>query len=197
MLMQNTRKHASVSKKNTLNMVDEKTSSEVLRTLCCDPRNEACLERHDQYEEISQLKKNILHNEVLVHIDFSENYTCKHSKEIQSAHFGGSKPQVTIHTCVLYCHSDVAKTPISYETVGSCNRHDPAAIKNCMWKKFIRQFSESDHGKGAPDGVGAALKRTADGLVTHQVDIPDCDVLVTFLQQHCKGITVKQVQDQS
>ncbi|KAJ8877190.1 hypothetical protein PR048_021644 [Dryococelus australis] len=30
-----------------------------------------------QYEEISKLKKNILQNEVLVHVDFSENYTCK------------------------------------------------------------------------------------------------------------------------
>ncbi|KAJ8875480.1 hypothetical protein PR048_023375, partial [Dryococelus australis] len=150
-----------VRKMNTLNTVDEKTPSEVLRTLCCDPRNESCLEQcitckskliqikddpvdspvffqrwtakqvpvqfkdkikfmsNHQCEEISQLKKNILQNEVLVHVDFSENYTCKYSKEIQSAHFGGSKPQVTIHTCVLYCHTDVAKTPILYGTVSS------------------------------------------------------------------------------
>ncbi|KAJ8877189.1 hypothetical protein PR048_021643 [Dryococelus australis] len=49
-------------------------------------------------------------------------------------------------------------------------------------------FSESTHGKGAPDRVGAVLKRTADGLVAHQVDIPDCDVLVPLLHQPCTGI---------
>ncbi|KAJ8870063.1 hypothetical protein PR048_029074 [Dryococelus australis] len=196
---------------NTLNMVYEKRPSEVLRTLCCDPRNEAYLERQcitevfpfmfhlsnisHQYEEISQLKKNILQNEVLVHVDFSENYNCKYSKEIQSAHFGGSKHQVTIHTCVLYCHTDVAKTPFSYGTVSSCNRHDPAAIVAHLPPVIEDRFSESAHGKGAPDRVGAALKSTADGLVAHQVDIPDCNVLVPLLQQHCKGITVKQVQE--
>nr|CAI5865629.1 unnamed protein product [Callosobruchus analis] len=37
---------------------------------------------------------------ILVHIDFSENYVCKYSCEVQSAHFGGSKPQITLHTAV-------------------------------------------------------------------------------------------------
>ncbi|KAJ8897595.1 hypothetical protein PR048_002944 [Dryococelus australis] len=50
-------------------------------------------------------------------------------------------------------------------------------------------FSEIAHGKGVPDGVGAALTRTVDGLVAHQIHIPDCDMLIPLLQQHCKGIT--------
>lgn len=37
----------------------------------------------------------------LLHFDFSENYGCKYS-EVQSAHFGGSKSQITLHTSVLY-----------------------------------------------------------------------------------------------
>nr|CAI5852334.1 unnamed protein product [Callosobruchus analis] len=37
---------------------------------------------------------------ILVHMDFSENYVCKYSCEVQSAHFGGSKPQITLHTAV-------------------------------------------------------------------------------------------------
>ncbi|KAJ8868853.1 hypothetical protein PR048_030394, partial [Dryococelus australis] len=120
-----------------------------------------------QYEEISQLKKNILQNEVLVHVDFCENHTCKYSKEIQSAHFGGSKPQLM---------GGYLSEKLNMEEI--------------HW-----HFSESAHGKGAPDAVRAALKRTVDGLVAYQVDIPDCDMLVPLLQQHCKGITVKQVQE--
>ena len=34
-------------------------------------------------------------------------------------------------------------------------------------------FFESSHGKGAPDGIGAALKRIADNLVSHKNDVPD------------------------
>lgn len=38
-----------------------------------------------------------------MHIDFSQNYACKHAQEIQSAHFGSSKSQISFHIiCVFY-----------------------------------------------------------------------------------------------
>lgn len=37
-------------------------------------------------------------NEVMVHVDFAENYDCKLNREIQSMHFGASKRQITLHT---------------------------------------------------------------------------------------------------
>lgn len=40
--------------------------------------------------------------EAMLHVDFSENYGCKYAAEVQSAHFGGSKPQISLHTSVLY-----------------------------------------------------------------------------------------------
>ena len=40
-------------------------------------------------------------SEHVIHIDFSENYTGKHSSEIQSVHFGESHQQVKLHTGVL------------------------------------------------------------------------------------------------
>jgi hypothetical protein len=58
-------------------------------------------------------------------------------------------------------------------------------------------YCESSHGKGAPDGVGAVLKRTADSLVAHMVDIPNCDTLVTLLQDNCKSVCVKKVEELS
>lgn len=50
-------------------------------------------------------------------------------------------------------------------------------FKNATWN-----FSEPSHGKGAPDGVGAAVKRVADGLVSKGTDIPDAERLYRELQ---------------
>lgn len=46
--------------------------------------------------------ENISEGEVLVRVDFSENYACKYFTEAQSVHFGASRQQVSIHTGVLY-----------------------------------------------------------------------------------------------
>lgn len=43
-------------------------------------------------------------------------------------------------------------------------------------------FSEASHGKGAPDGVGAAIKRVADGIVSKGEDITNADILFEKLQ---------------
>jgi len=34
-------------------------------------------------------------------------------------------------------------------------------------------YFEAGHGKGAPDGVGGALKRSADAVVSSGADVPD------------------------
>ena len=44
-------------------------------------------------------------------------------------------------------------------------------------------FFESGHGKGAPDGIGGALKRTADRQVKLGKDIPNAKVLYDVLQE--------------
>ncbi|KAJ8385517.1 hypothetical protein AAFF_G00185530 [Aldrovandia affinis] len=42
-------------------------------------------------------------------------------------------------------------------------------------------FFEASHGKGAPDGVGGLLKRTADRLVSHGKDIPNAELFFNAL----------------
>ena len=44
-------------------------------------------------------------------------------------------------------------------------------------------FSEAGHGKGAPDGIGATLKRTADQIVAHGTDIPNAIALYEQLKK--------------
>lgn len=50
------------------------------------------------------------------------------------------------------------------------------------FKEITWNFFEASHGKGAPDGVGGALKRSADRIVAHGGDIPDAKSLYEKLK---------------
>lgn len=57
--------------------------------------------RH-QYRTIKSKKENLRQNEMLLQIDFSENYVCKFSEEAQAMHFGALKVQLSLHTGVQH-----------------------------------------------------------------------------------------------
>ncbi|CAH1111594.1 unnamed protein product [Psylliodes chrysocephalus] len=83
-----------------------------------------------QYGVIKQLKNNLGTDEVLIHMDFSENYSCKYAEEVQSAHFRGSKLQLSLHTVVTYHKSDIDRqvTTNCFCTASKNLRHDKVAI---------------------------------------------------------------------
>ncbi len=56
----------------------------------------------NQNREFKSCKENLVENEAAILVDFSENYSCKLAKEIQSYHFGSSRNQATLHTGVFY-----------------------------------------------------------------------------------------------
>lgn len=56
-------------------------------------------------------------------------------------------------------------------------------------------YSESGHGKGAPDGVGAVIKRTADRAVSQGQDIKDLDDFLTVMNQNLKKIKLKTISE--
>lgn len=64
-------------------------------------------------------------NEVAVHIDFSENYSCKYAKEVQPMHWGAFKPQITIHTGVIYAKY---REPQTFASISPNNEHGPQGI---------------------------------------------------------------------
>lgn len=171
-----------------------------------------------QYQVIKQLKQNLKDHEILVHVDFSENYCLKYNEEIQSFHFGGSREQVSLHTGVLYYKDNdggVFRTK-SFCTISDCLKHDAKAIwahlcpilkmaqtavpyeivhflsdspssqyrnKTIFYmitklqdinpniRRVTWNYQESGHGKGAPDGIGAVVKRTADNFVKYGGDV--------------------------
>ncbi|KAK3786606.1 hypothetical protein RRG08_027564 [Elysia crispata] len=51
-----------------------------------------------QFGFYKELKEDLTEHDALIHIDFSENYFCKWDSEIQSAHYGASKKQLSVHT---------------------------------------------------------------------------------------------------
>ncbi|KAK7131742.1 hypothetical protein R3I93_018339 [Phoxinus phoxinus] len=79
--------------------------------------------RH-QYAALRGLKENLSEDEVVLHIDFAENFLCKYSSEIQAVHFGDSHKQASLHTGVAYTKNSV----ISVCSISSSFRHDPCAI---------------------------------------------------------------------
>ncbi|XP_045489803.1 trichohyalin-like [Pieris rapae] len=81
-----------------------------------------------QYQAIQNIKNNLTINDVLIHVDFSENYCCKYNEEIQAVHFGGARQQITMHTGVLYLRNGDTVKPVSFCSLSSNNRHDTTAI---------------------------------------------------------------------
>lgn len=86
-----------------------------------------------QYAFSRALKINLPASECLVHIDFSENYSCKYSAEVQALHFGASHQQATLHTGVYYLGwgviwSNLLLHYISIQTEGTtCHMATPGA----------------------------------------------------------------------
>lgn len=80
--------------------------------------------RH-QYKMYKDVKDNLKTNEILLHCDFSENFTCKMFQEIQAVHFGASQYQISLHTSVIYQKN---KKPQSYCTFSDATDHSPEAI---------------------------------------------------------------------
>ncbi|GBP52511.1 hypothetical protein EVAR_32067_1 [Eumeta japonica] len=72
-------------------------------------------------------------------------------------------------------------------------------IQNAKGKKAITHFTwnyhEAGHGKGAPDGVGAVCKRSADRLVGSGNDISSLNDLSEAIQKTCPNINVYLIDD--
>ena len=65
------------------------------------------------------------------------------------------------------------------------------------FKKMTWNFSEASHGKGAPDGVGGAVKRLADEHVKKGGDIQKPEDLCQLLQSTASNIRYFWVSDKS
>ncbi|CAK1592360.1 unnamed protein product [Parnassius mnemosyne] len=68
-------------------------------------------------------------DEILILCDFSENFECKYSEEVQSMHFGASKNTITLHCGVIFWKN----LSQSFVSVSDNNCHEP----NTIWAHLI------------------------------------------------------------
>ena len=95
---------------------------------------------YHQKKAIKKLKENLSENEILLHVDFAENYSCKYATEIQSIHFGGNRSQVSLHTGVAYLKPDLKK---SFCTISEDLQHNPDAIF-CHLEPILQTYSNEN-----------------------------------------------------
>nr|CAI5856878.1 unnamed protein product [Callosobruchus analis] len=133
-----------------------------------------------QYKAIKDLKQNLQEENVLMHMDFSENYCTKYAEEIQAFHFGGSRRQLSLHTVIAY----LKNSKHSYCT-------EVPDVEQFTWN-----YTESGHGKGAPDWCWATCKRTADLVVNSGVDINNIEEFVQSVQKRYPSIICIAIDDQ-
>lgn len=116
--------------KYTTSMTTREEEQGTVKTLVEDfqaNRKKTCRNLYNlkhQYAVLRKLKENMSENEIIIHIDFSENYCCKYNEEIQSVHFGPSQTHVTLHTGVVYFKGECT---LSFCTVSDNNKHGPPA----------------------------------------------------------------------
>jgi hypothetical protein len=77
-----------------------------------------------QQRKYQECVANLKQNEVLILVDFSENYVCKMREEIQSMHFGASKHQITLHCGMIYWRNKSQ----SFCTISDSKCHNPSGI---------------------------------------------------------------------
>ena len=72
--------------------------------------------KRKQFQEIRRLTDNLSPDELLIHLDYSENYKSKHQNEIQSAYFGNKS--LSLFTACTYYNKDgiIEKLPITVTT---------------------------------------------------------------------------------
>lgn len=60
--------------------------------------------------------------------------------------------------------------------------------------QYSWNFHKAGHGKRAPDGVGAACKRTADQVIASEGDTTNLTEFASVIHERCPGIKVTVIE---
>ncbi|KAL4721226.1 hypothetical protein ACJJTC_000401 [Scirpophaga incertulas] len=85
------------------------------------------------------------------------------------------------------------------EQTNTADLRDPLRYQSSPAMKAVKitwNYSEAGHGKGAPDGIGAVIKRTADRMILFGKDIGTYDQFCDTLMQTIDNVTIKMVDEQ-
>ncbi|XP_022107154.1 uncharacterized protein LOC110988171 [Acanthaster planci] len=113
---------------------------------------------HTQYKKYQDLKNNLKSNEIIVHVDFSENYDNKQQHAIQSAYFGYQS--FSLYTvCVYHVQNDKVKTQ-SYALVTETTEHSSTVVfgLNRYLLQMLKSKFEFDTVHFFSDGCSAQFR---------------------------------------
>ncbi|KYM99016.1 hypothetical protein ALC62_10258 [Cyphomyrmex costatus] len=123
-----------------------------------------------QYKALASLRKNLSMNEVMLVCDFSENYNCKYSSEIQSVHFGASLKQISLHIGAFFLRNKsnfwLFKT-----------HNELLNLSYATWN-----FTTPGHGKSVADGIGGSVKGLCNRAVCQGQDVISVTDMVRVLK---------------
>lgn len=88
----------------------------------------------NQYREMKRLRENLPEGEVVLWMDFAENYCCSSVEEVQSAFW--NVEMISLHTMVTYLPPNCEKTKQCFVAVLSCLEHNAASVY-CILQKNI------------------------------------------------------------
>lgn len=103
--------------KNTIKEEINLTKRELVH-LFCSKMLEKCMKHikkmKHQFSVTKQIKNGLKANDILIHCDFSENYSCKLVSEVQSTFWWIKEPSVSAHCCCVFSRHffKFNKTPI-------------------------------------------------------------------------------------
>ena len=86
-----------------------------------------------QYNEMRRLRESLSENEMVVWMDFAENYSCVSLEEIQSAYWNATA--ISLHTMVVYSNSNGNSTRVqSYVAVSDVMSHNASSVYTILKK---------------------------------------------------------------
>ena len=115
-----------------------------------------------QQRQMQECLKNLSKNELMMIMDFSENYKCTFQNEIQSAYF--DQNLVTIHPIMCYYRKDLKGEEYLYKHsiigISTDLKHDSTLVKQFEEKAFdrVREFTDINIVKEWTDGCAAQYK---------------------------------------
>ena len=114
-----------------------------------------------QDEEFSNLKKNLAPNQIIINMDYAENYKVAHQNEPQQGHF--NKRQISMLTCYMHMNRGTGKIEErSVVVLSDESCHGTASVYTCYekihdWLKLEFPDQEWAHIYIVTDGCGGIL----------------------------------------
>jgi len=93
----------------------------------------------NQYKELRRLREDLPQNEILLWMDFAENYNCSSVEAVQSTYWNAQT--ISLHTMVAYFPDGHHKTVQSYVAVSDSISHN-ATVVYCILQKVVPLLKE-------------------------------------------------------